>query len=249
VADHTPTIMEAEEGNRLQSLRLLGETAKLVSDLDDLYQSLSTTCTKVPGQTSEVFQAFLAVVHLHGVCRRELTVSALTLFRGHQVDAVLHTRIAIDAIATVWRISSHHETALIWLNAAQTGESYKEYRTAFHSKKLFRPVGHLDHHPVIVELKGLYDTLSTVIHVSIYGVAGRTSISTQDDVLSIDLHFLDVTDGRTVITGLFLILDSHRRILNVLAHAFEKCGETVDPEWHKNFTTVLAGCGKSPIPA
>jgi len=110
----------------------------------------------------------------------------------------------------------------------------------FMAKKLFPwKKDDPDYHPHFAALRKNYELFSMLVHVSIYGVAGRAAISSQDDVLGIALRFCDLPDGRALISGLFLILDTHRRIVNVLARAVEKCGAKVAPEWYEEFTTVL----------
>ena len=239
MADLIQQLLKAEQENFARSEKFLGSTALLVGDLDALYDRLVATVAKEePKQSDDAYRAFLSVLHLHSVCRRQLLMGALTLFRGHQSDAVIHLRLAIDAVASAWRIGNHHEMSTVWLSSALSDTAYKEYRKLFHPTKLYPKKNESDYHQDLDAMYQNYAMFSKIVHSSVYATAGRTTLTDENGALGISLHLCDLVDGRASVTGLFMTLDNHRRAITLLGESFRKCGARVNSSWYDDCVSV-----------
>lgn len=69
---------------------------------------------------------------------------------------------------------------------------------------------------MLAELGKHYDHASKMMHSSIYGAAGHFSFSFGPE--TIVLRFFDMPEDHSLITSLYLTLDSHTRILRVFAN-------------------------------
>lgn len=255
MADHIPSIVESEQQNLQNCLNILGLTAKLVDDVDTLYGDLlERSKAGDPDFNSEDrHRAVVALLHLLTFCRRQLSIGAVTLFRGNSRDSLVHLRGAIDAAAISWRISKHHTLASIWLSAGRDKESHNLYRKHFDPRALYPEKQHLDYNRSLRTLYDkAYDLSSKVLHASVYGVAPHASVRavTPDDSeaagkpVAIELHFCDIKKEELLAPTLVHVLKAHLRILDVLMHGFEECGCPVPSETRASFALIEERIGR-----
>jgi hypothetical protein len=231
MANHFPDIINAEQKNFEQSLKMLGETARIIDDLDALHDALGGTLKHpAKGSREEVRLVFHSTTRIATICQRELTMSALTLLRGHRSDALTHLRKAIDATGSIWRISRHPELAKVWAEAGSDKDpkqpNYRAYHKQFKGHLLYPKAGEADHNPQLSRLYSTYGIASKVIHVSIFGVAAHMGKSGGGQGVS--WNFLDLSSGKDLVSTLFTILFSHLHILAVLDEALD--GKAAGPK-------------------
>ena len=242
LADHFPKIIEAEQENFKNSLKFLGSTALLVSDIDDLYTALGATLKPQAGAPDEALFAFHSTARIATICQRQATMAALTLLRGHRSDALIHLRRAIDAAASIWRINRHHDLAKVWLDAGTDPPGgadktkYKAYLKQFGARDLYPEVGHPDHNPHLRRLYERYAMSSKVMHVSIFGVAAQMG-TTKGEGHGVAWNFLDLSSGKDMVTALFTIVQAHLDILTVLGEAMDGRGPERDP-WQQRLKDI-----------
>lgn len=216
MGDYIPKIVEGEAYNYGVSLNTLASTAGLIDDLDEAYATLPSIVRPLTVRTEHEQYANLAVIHLLWFCRRQLTVSGLTLLRAYHADAMVNLRRAIEASAIAQRISKHHDLAKIWWSAAQTSESYRTYKRAFKSAKIFPTHTDADFDTRIGELYHCYGLLSRIVHGSIYSVAGMFEYSYDEEATKrFYLKFFDLAPGHSLVSALYMILDCHMRMLSL----------------------------------
>src|SRR5690242_4534844 len=102
------TLIEAEAQNFHVTTRTLGTTVELVSDFQELYQSLADFI-KISGRriTPEYAQIAVCVLHLLMKCRSDLLIGSLNILRGYQGNSLRFLRAAIEACAFAARIRKH----------------------------------------------------------------------------------------------------------------------------------------------
>jgi hypothetical protein len=166
-------------------------------------------------------------------------MSVLTLPRGYQGDAMLHLRRAIEGCAFAVRMSKHHETCRVWMNASLNDTAYMAYREAFRTRDIFPSNKHPDHEPMLHELKSHYDHCSKIMHGSIFGMAGHFDYP-DSRKLSFNLNFFDLRPDHSVISALYLIFDSHKRILHLLGRILEPYTGDRIPPWQARRNSVEA---------
>lgn len=240
MADHLPMIVQAESGNFEKSNTALGSTTKLVSDFDDLYAQL-TKAVHYPSTSPEDAQfAFMAILQFVAICQRELSLGALTLFRGYQGDSMLHLRRAIDSCASACRIGEHYELAKVWLSAGDGPEGYKRYRKEFKSARLFPAADEPGHNPLLREIYDRYDWFSKIMHVSLYGVGGHIQFHEGSDRLGFDMNIFDLPSGHAIVSAFYMILDTHKRILLLLRAALAPFFDADSiAQWQNEYQFVL----------
>ena len=125
-------LAEAEHANLESHLALMGDTYDLISRIEDLYDTLPSHCS-FPLDLETNDPAFAAGVNanLMLVCRRELTVGILALFRGYRVDFLFHVRKAIEFCAFAAKMARHPAMSHIWFKAASSDEAWEEFRNKF----------------------------------------------------------------------------------------------------------------------
>jgi hypothetical protein len=240
MADHFPRIVETESHNLGVSLAVLGDTAKLVSDFDELYAQLSKA-VRYPNTSPEDAQfAFLAIIQFVAICQRQLAIGSLTLMRGYQGDSMLHLRRAIDSCASACRIGNHFELAKVWLSASDSSEAYRKYKKAFTNTLLFPAQNERDHNPLLREIYDRYDQFSKIMHVSLYGVGGHIHFREGSDDFGFDLSIFDLKPDHSIVSALYMILDTHKRILLLVRAALAPFlhAESI-AQWQKEYQVVL----------
>jgi hypothetical protein len=197
--------LAAEEQLQLErSLALLGDSAGLVTDVEQLYDLLPD---------AHSFPSVLS--HKDGVrlnmlliCRRHLTVGTLTLLRGYHADSQRHLREAIECLAFAICISEQPAIAQLWADATKGGAEWKAYRKAFG-----RAVENAKSH-----LKGLYgthDECSKASHPSIRTVARY--FRTGNTLTQLPVQWADVMNEKLLLLVFFNHLSAYFEIVKGFA--------------------------------
>ncbi|HEY3443632.1 MAG TPA: hypothetical protein VGK29_22935 [Paludibaculum sp.] len=222
-------LAEAETKNFELSTGALGPSIGILNAFEKAYGSLPPLVSLPEGGLeSDETMAVYAVLHELAFCRRQLTMSVLTLLRAYQGDAMLHLRRAIEACAFAVRMNKHHEVVRAWLSASDDDAAYERYRGAFRTKDLFPNANHPDHDPVLTELKSHYDQCSKLMHGSIFGMGGHFEYPDSSGV-SFQVKFFDLAPDHSLIVVLYLILASHRQFLQLFGNMLRPYnGEAMD---------------------
>src|SRR5450759_1543432 len=89
-----------EATNLELSIKALGDSIQIVSHFENAYGALPPLdLLPEGGLESDETMAVVAVLHEFAFCRRQLTMSVLTLMRAYKGDALLHLRRGIEACA------------------------------------------------------------------------------------------------------------------------------------------------------
>jgi hypothetical protein len=165
-AERSVLRLAAEEQKNLDhAMAFLGDTYDLLTDLERLYDTLRQLC-RLPNDADNNDTTFAAGLNgnLMFICRRQLTLATLTLFRGYWNDSQIQLRKALETCAFAARMGKHPHMARIWVQAGISDEAFEKFRKAF--TKLFP-----DDDPQLKILGEHYDACSKAMHSSIYGVA------------------------------------------------------------------------------
>lgn len=87
-----------------------------------------------------------------------------------------------------------------------------------------------------------YDWFSKIVHVSIFGVAGHFKYPDDEEEHSIrfDLTFFDLPPDHSIISALYTILDSQKRILSLFGDMLKPYTDGRITEWLVRFNSVEA---------
>lgn len=127
-------IREGEEHNYQTSKKLLGDTFSLADDVLDLYRVLADIASK---SSLVARDEYVTALHFLVASQYQLTMSVLAALRGHIMDALRDTRLAIEFGAFAARVKRNPGLALVWLNAGTADDAYAAYRKQFKTSNLF----------------------------------------------------------------------------------------------------------------
>ncbi len=162
-------------------------------------------------------------------------MSFVAILRGYRGDALVQNRRAIETAAIAFRISRHNDLAAVWLRAATSDDSHRQYREAFEQKKLFPKKGNPDYHPLLSELYSRFDLASKLVHSGVLSNAGHISDDMQGRTLK--MLFMDLGTWRDVVAVLFASFNTHLFILRILALALEPTSGK-NQEWLVDFKAL-----------
>jgi len=210
--DEIEQVHEIDEANYELSKRLLGDSFSIVQNLLDLYSELGRliegTLVKPPNELVIAVQFVLA-------CRYQLTLGALTAFRGHLTDSSAYTRKAIELCGFAWGVKQDPDLASLWINAGDTEAAYSAYENKFRTGKLF-PKGH----HVLRELRNRYDVCSKLSHPSIYSLSRHIQADPSAATIRLNYSELKPQDPSEPIRTLLVIVDTHFGILRIFEEIF-----------------------------
>jgi hypothetical protein len=234
-------VAENESKNLQVSVDSLGDTVSLIHDFESVYDSLPPIMTlPAGGPESDEKMAVVAIIHLMAFCRRQLTMGCLTLMRAQQGDSLLHLRRAIECCAFAVRIWKHNELARVWLNAVDGGEAYKTFRKAFGPGKIFPKPEDPDYERLLDELYERYDRCSMKAHPNVYGMGGHFDYGDSTEKFSFSLNFFDLPPDHSLISGIYLMFDSHKRMLRLFGRMLERYAGDRMQKWRNDYGYVDA---------
>ncbi len=227
-------LIEAERRNFQATTTILGSTAELVQDFQDLYQSLADFI-KISGDGIGREEATVAVCALHLLMksRSDLLVGCLNLLRGYQGNSLRFLRGAIEACAFATKIKTHPHLADVWFKAVDGDAEYRTFREKF--TKLFPADDVLLH-----ELYERFDHCSQMIHNSVYSMAAHFSYRSEGTQKAVKFNVFDLPDGPLVAAALYFTLDAHRRILTKFSQVLEDNIKADAKTWELRFNSVEA---------
>ena len=227
-------LIEAEHQNFQTTTAILGTTAELIQDFQDLYQSLADFIRiSGDGMTREQAKTAVCALHLLMKCRSDLLVGCLNLLRGYQGNSLRFLRGAIEACAFAARIRKHPHLADVWFNAVDGDSEYRTFREKF--TKLF-PSDDV----VLHELSERFDHCSQVIHNSAYSMAGHFSYRSEGTQKEVKFDVFDLPDGPVVAAALYFTLDAHKRILTKFSQVLADNIKAEAGTWQLRFNSVEA---------
>ena len=205
-----------EEENFQRNRASYPEYIMLLEDCEGLYRLLINDLIDLGPATKD--EAYLG--QAMKVCSdipNELSLAALNLLREHIDDSDFHIRKAIELFGFVVLMSKSEEDTLKWCKAAESEEAYKEFKTAFATRKIL-PKG-------IPEMDLLYEEYD------------RSTKRTHSSIFSVQSHLVEskVQGGSDIKGGVFTPLTAlefkqhavgiatiHCLILTILPKNFEK---------------------------
>lgn len=208
-------LIEAETQNYDANVMALGDGAELVHDFEKVYEAL-TPCLKSPPSEPEKSAGAVAV-YLLAFCRRQLTMSALTLLRSYRGDSLLHLRRAIESCAFAVRICKHPELAVVWGKAGSDENAYPAYRKAFRTSDVFPGSKHPDHELALSTLKDEYDLCSRLMHGGVSGLSGHFKTTPS----SFRMIFFDLAPDHSLFSTLLMVLGSHLVMFRLFGRILE----------------------------
>jgi len=227
-------IRESEEHNYQTSKKLLGDTFSLADDVLDLYRVLADIASTSP---LVVRDEHVTALHFLTASQYQLTMSVLAALRGHIMDALRDTRLAIELCAFAARVKRNPGLALVWLNAGTADDAYEAYRKQFKTSNLF-PRGQRQ----LRDLGERYDSAAKLSHPSIYKMAGHTRFTRTATALNIEFHYFQVRrDDPSEPARTFLwVIDTHFKILRVFEDTIAKTIAHDRARWDLRTTTIDA---------
>lgn len=233
-------LAEAEATNFNATSKHLGDTARLVGDVESIYKVIPSL-VKSPGgsiDSSDDLLAFLTIIHESRMCEILLTKGALAAMRMYRGDAFLHLRRAIESCAFAVRISKHHELSRVWAEGTIGDDvKYTAYRKAFRTAQVFPDDKHPDYDPALADLKNKFDLCSKLIHGSPLGIAGHfTTLSKEDKTTGRwHINFFDMPQDAFV-SSFFHILGTHCMIVNLFGRMCEPYAGNSET-WSKKYVS------------
>jgi hypothetical protein len=226
--------IEAENRNFKASTKVLGNTAELVQDFQDLYKSLAGFVL-IPdgGAVTEAAKVAVLALHLLMKSRGNLLVGSITLLRGYRGNSLPFLRGAIEACAFAAHIRRNPDLADVWLDVGDGDDAYKTYRKQF--KSLFPKDD-----PLLQELYQVYSRCSQLIHSSLYSMAGHFSYPKKDEELSLRFNLFDLPGDHSIVPSLYFTLDTHKRILKKFAEVLAGEIKANALVWELRLTSVEA---------
>jgi hypothetical protein len=218
--------LAAEEQKNLdKAVSFLGDTYELLTDMEHLYDSLPHVC-RFPNDAETNDKTFAAGLnaHLMLICRRQLTLGMLTLFRGYWNDSQIHLRKALETCAFTARMRKHPHMARVWIQAGNDEEAFEKFRDKF--VKLFP-----DEDPQLKTLGKHYDLCSKAMHSGIFGVAhyfahrDRRPSAPSIDVFDVGTNAKLVATFMTSVSVHLIMLRVFERLLT--AYAGDRIGPWV----------------------
>lgn len=227
-------IRESGEHNYQTAKNLLGDTFTLADDVLDLYRVLAEIATKSPLAVRDEYVT--ALQFLVG-SQYQLTMSVLAALRGHVIDALRDTRMAIELCAFAAHVKRNPKLVLVWLEAGAAGAAYEAYRRQFTASKLF-PRGLREWQ----ELYKRYDHAAKLSHPSVYKMAGHTRFARTPAALNIEFHFFQLRrDDASEPTRTFLwIIDTRLKVLRAFENVLAQILAHDRARWQLRITTMDA---------
>jgi hypothetical protein len=225
-------LIEAEGRNFQATTIILGSTAELVQDFQDLYQSLADF-VKISGDgiTREKATVGVCALHLLMKSRSDLLVGCLNLLRGYQGNSLRFLRGAIEACTFAAKIKAHPHLADVWFKAVDGDAEYQTFREKF--TKLF-PSDDV----VLRELYERFDHCSQMIHNSVYSMAAHFSYRSEGTQKAVTFNVFDLPDGPLVAAALYFTLDAHKRILTKFSQVLADNIKADAKTWELRFNSV-----------
>jgi len=219
----TPTLDRlrlAEENNFEVSVGRLGETASLVEDFADVYQSLCDLLRETTDPPDHLFSISL----LYLSTAYQLEKACLECLRGRLTDAVQITRRGVEAAAFAARIARHPHLGELWFRASVTDGTYDEYRQKFGPAKIFPKDD-----AFLRRLYERWDQASRQSHTSVYSLSRRAGMQLESGRIEFKFNHFEVHDDDEAepARALLWILDTHRGILQLFHMIFR---EQLGPE-------------------
>lgn len=223
-----------EEKNLQNSLAFLGNTYELLTALERLYDAFPSII-RLPAADPLPEKTIAAGVesHLALICRRQLTLGALTLFRGYRGDSQGHLRKAIEACTFSAKMDRHPHLAKVWIEVGKSEEAFEEFRKKF-AKDLFPKDD--------AELSSLYephDMCSKAMHSSMYGV-GLHFIHPQSKPNMPSLDVFDVRINLNVFTWFMIMIRTHTVMLTIFERLLAPYMGVHLDEWHEQLERCKA---------
>lgn len=206
-------ISELENANYNEALSMLGDSIHLAADLHDLYELIGRSINDNKLPLEKHIASYLQF--LLGA-RYQLTIGMLSSLRGHSNDSFFFLRRSIELCAFAARVIDHPHLADVWVEAADSDESYNTYRTKFSPGKIFS-----SDKMMLGKLYDRYDKCSKLSHASIYSFADQLEVSYKDDTWQMKLQYFTLypkTPSEPVASFLYTA-DTHFMIIRV----FVKC--------------------------
>ncbi len=230
-------LIEAERQNFQATTTILGSTAELIQDFEDLYQNLADfiRISAADGYTVEQAKVGGHTLLLLMKCRGDLLAGCVNLLRGYQGNSLRFLRGAIEACAFAARMKKHPHLVEVWLKAVDSDADYKTFREKFTGKNLF-PADD----PLIQELYQLFDHCSQMIHNSVYSMAGNFSFRRDGTQQQVQFNVFDLPDGPVVAAALYFTLDTHKRILTKFSQVLADNIKADAKTWELRFNSVEA---------
>jgi hypothetical protein len=217
-------ILDADEANYKEAIRIIGDSATILQDVANLYSLLSDFIKEYGHPRDEIIAALQFLL----ACRYQLNLGAITALRGHLTDSFSYIRKAIEFCAFANRINNEPRLALIWLSAGDEEKSYKIYRSEFSQKKIFPKNNQ--------KLKVLYDRFdqcSKSIHPSLFSLARHIKVEKTNDLLTINFRVAELleNDLSEPIRTILWIVDIHFKILEVFEEILKEIVDCDRKRW------------------
>jgi hypothetical protein len=216
-------LVGAEVTNFNATTKHLGFSAELLKDVETIYESIPPLM-KSPGgdiASSDELLAFLAILHELRMCQVLLTKAVLAAMRMYRGDAFTDLRRAIESCAFAVRMSTHHDLSRVWAEGSMDDDGkYKAYRKAFRTDDVFPKQGHVDHDPILTDLRDKFDLCSKLIHGSPMGMAGHFQTSPKEASGGWQVNFFDMPQDNFV-SCFFHILGTHCLILQMFGRTLQ----------------------------
>jgi hypothetical protein len=229
-------LVEAEIANFNGTKKYLGFSAKLFKDVETLYESIPPLM-KSPGgdiASSDELLVFLAILHELRMSQVLLTKAVLAAMRMYRGDAFTDLRRAIESCAFAVRMSKHHNLSRVWVEGSMDDDAkYRAYRKAFRTEDVFPNEKHVDHDPILTDLRGKFDLCSKLIHGSPMGMAGHFQTSPKEAGGGWQINFFDMPHDNFV-SCFFHILGTHCLILQMFGRILGPYARDSD-EWKEKY--------------
>jgi hypothetical protein len=227
---------------------LLGPTKNLVDDAATLYESLIHLIVNGNsfGTTFDINQR-TSVFHCLQSLRYSLVVSVSTMYRGHVTDTSNYSRRSIEVAAFLVEICLSTESAKRWMEMGKSNTARKKYKSSFQAHQLV-----VNHEQVLTRpVVDLYDNFCLFVHPSYASMHHQIKVAGNEHQFHYFEHQTEAQKAN-LIMQLFIILNTHMRLMNVLLSFFVDKNIGIDCEgWlnsHKSLAEKIEEAKKQWLP-
>lgn len=217
----------ADEENMFHRFKELFSNSNILIDgMSDLHEKFCQLAANTRFENLSTSQKY-ALTSCFQALRYQFIMGALSLYRAHVADSANFGRKAIEIATFAIEIFKNDDSSDRWLEHAVSNKSMRRYRSRFGAFQLVKT-----HEEILTpDLVSRYEEYCLFVHPS-YGSMYRQIELTEDrrHVFSyFDIESED--DFLYVVLRLFDLLDTHTRILMVLAGLFNEGASFPMEEW------------------